>query len=100
MQFSYKAFGARVRQHRIALGLTQEGLAERAELSPAFLGHIERGTRIPSIDTLLALCTALDTSPDMLLGFDAAYQSTPSGWSDDERQAIADLLRKAKECMR
>lgn len=64
----YKAIGNRIRTVRKARGYTQEQLAERADISFAFVGHIERGTRVMSIKTLDSLARALDCSADYLLG--------------------------------
>ena len=64
----YAALGERVRSFRQHLHLTQEQLAEKAEISVSFLGHIERGTRIASLETLLQLCAALTVTPNDLLG--------------------------------
>lgn len=64
----YAAMGARIRRCRMEMGLTQEQLAEKVELSASFLGHIERGTRTASIDTLVRLCQALEVTADSLLG--------------------------------
>ena len=63
----YKDFGRRVKQQRKAAQLTQEKLAEKAGISFAFVGHIERGTRKCSVDTLIKLCNALNISPNLLL---------------------------------
>ena len=63
----YRAMGARVRQRRQELKLTQEQLAERAEVSPAFIGHIERGEKKASVETVVALCGSLDISADFLI---------------------------------
>ena len=63
----YEDFGRRVRQQRIALQMTQEKLSERAGISLSFLGHIERGTRKASLDTVIKLCNALQVSPSILL---------------------------------
>ena len=68
MNLDYKAIGKRVRARRNERGLTQEQLAERAGISPAFVGHIERGTRVLSVQTLYSLARALDCSADYLLG--------------------------------
>lgn len=64
----YAAFGKRVRFIRRCLDITQEQLAEKIGLTAAFIGHIERGTRIPSIETLYRLCLALGVSADYLMG--------------------------------
>ena len=59
--------GKRIRQRRKALCLTQEELSARAGLSLSFLGHIERGTRKASLESLVALANALSISTDLLL---------------------------------
>jgi transcriptional regulator with XRE-family HTH domain len=64
----YVLLGKRVRIRRMVLELTQEGLAEKIGVSTSFIGHIERGSRKLSVETLYALCKALDTSADFLLG--------------------------------
>ena len=67
----YVILGQRIRHYRRKLGLTQEFLAEQADISPSFMGHIERGSRISSLDTLMKLCTALKVTPNDLLKDDA-----------------------------
>ena len=63
----YQDLGRRVKQQRILAQMTQEKLAEKAGISLSFLGHIERGTRKASLDTLVKLCNALKVSPRVLL---------------------------------
>lgn len=63
----YAALGKRVRQYRRIARMTQETLSERIGISCSFLGHIERGTRKASLETLIALSNALEVSPDLLL---------------------------------
>jgi len=56
-----KELGKRIRQIRLARPkkLTQEELAEQAEISVSFLSMIERGERAPHIDTLVRIARAL-----------------------------------------
>ena len=63
----YEGLGRRVREQRKLAGLKQEQLAEKAGISTAFEGHIERGTRKASLDTLVKLANALKVSPNLLL---------------------------------
>ena len=63
----YKLVGKRVRIRRQIMELTQEELAEKIGVCTSFVGHIERGTRKLSVETLYALCKALDTSADFLM---------------------------------
>ena len=64
----YVQLGKRVRIRRNVLGITQEGLAEKIGVCTSFIGHIERGSRKLSVETLHALCKALDVSADFLMG--------------------------------
>lgn len=63
----YRALGKRVRQQRVMLDLTQEELAEKSGISCSFVGHIERGEKKFSIETLVSLCNALNIAPNALL---------------------------------
>mgnify|MGYP002584919062 FL=1 len=47
--------------------MTQEQLAEKAELSNIYISHIENSRSIPSLETLMKICSALNTTPDELL---------------------------------
>ena len=63
----YKELGIQIRAQRKHFRLTQEELAEQAGISLSFLGHIERGSRKASIETLVSLANALNISTDTLL---------------------------------
>ena len=67
----YAAIGRRIRAAREAEGITQAELGERADLSTAHIGHIERGTRIASLEAIFCIAQALHTSVDSFL-MDAA----------------------------
>lgn len=62
-----RQFGATLRAERIARHLTQQQLAFEAELSLTYIGEIERGQRMISLDTLRRLATALNLSAAELL---------------------------------
>lgn len=66
-EMNFEDFGRRVRKRRTELGWTQGELAERIGTSLSFVGHIERGTRKASLDTLVALANTLEISTDELL---------------------------------
>lgn len=63
----YKAMGNRIRLARKSKKISQERLAEICSLSAAHIGHIERGTRIPSLDTLFRISQSLDISLDYII---------------------------------
>ena len=62
-----KQVGLNVRSHREALRMTQEQLAEKADLHDRTLGKIERGELNFSIRIFIRLCLALCVSPDKIL---------------------------------
>ncbi len=62
-----ETFGALVRTHRDALGLTQQALARACQLSPVYISQIEKGERIPSVAACRALATALGCPPRLLV---------------------------------
>lgn len=66
-EVDYYALGGRIRSAREEKHLTQEQLGEICSLSTAHIGHIERGTRTPSVETLCSVAKALDVSLDKLL---------------------------------
>jgi transcriptional regulator with XRE-family HTH domain len=63
----YKSLGMRIRKRRKAMHMTQEELAKKLGLSLSFLGHIERGTRKASVETLVAIANELSLSVDYML---------------------------------
>ena len=54
--------GAKLKELRILKGLTQEELADRAELSKGFISQLERDLTSPSIATLMDILQCLGTS--------------------------------------
>lgn len=61
------ALGARVREHRKALGLSQEALADKSGIHWTFLGQVERGQRNLSLHNLLKLAAGLEVDPGELV---------------------------------
>lgn len=47
--------------------MTQEQAAEHIDMSVSFIGHIERGSRIPSVETIVRLCRLYHVSADIIL---------------------------------
>ena len=64
---SLSNIGKKIREERLNKGLTQEQLAEKANISPAFVGHIERGEKKASLETMSRLVMALGTTMDYLV---------------------------------
>ncbi len=66
-ELNYEKMGMRIRQVRKAKEMSQNELAKKCGISMSFLGHIERGTRIMSMETFVSICGALDAGADELL---------------------------------
>lgn len=62
-----RKFGARVREARTELGLSQEALAEAAGLHRTYIGTVERGERNPALVNILRLAEALNVDAGDLL---------------------------------
>ena len=60
--------GPRLRHMRLEKGLTVEMLAAAAGLNKGFLSRLERGTKRPSVETVLRLSAALDVPVGLLFG--------------------------------
>jgi transcriptional regulator with XRE-family HTH domain len=66
----HQALGDAVREFRHGLGISQEELGLRSHTNRAYVGGIERGERNPTIEVLLRLTDALDTSlPDLFSAY-------------------------------
>lgn len=71
-----KAVAARIKFLRRIRSMSQEDLALRAEINPAYFGQVERGLKCPTIDTLYKISKALDVSLAELFQADAFPIST------------------------
>ncbi len=95
----YAALGKRIKAQRKLLGMTQEELAELAGISCSFMGHIERGTRKLSVDSLVKIADALRLSCDMLLqdSLDADVQREARGLSDRKKRILNEIATVLRE---
>lgn len=59
-------FGKAVKLRRVELDLSQEALADKAELARSFVSGIERGATKASIESVWRLASALDCRPSDL----------------------------------
>lgn len=85
---------ANLKRCRAAAGISQEEVGERAGLHRTEVGLLERGARVPRIDTLIKLATALEVDAgELLAGIVWAPAVTevvtrrPGGFTHGESQA-------------
>ena len=67
MDINYDEIGKRIAHRRKELGLKQSEVEEKADLSQKYLSNIERSISIPSIEVIMRIALALDTTPDEFL---------------------------------
>lgn len=61
------AIGKRIKEARERKHMTQEELAELTDLSPTHISVIERGVKMPKLDTFIVIANELGVSADTLL---------------------------------
>lgn len=67
MELDYTAIGKRIRARRSRLGLSQEQMAERANLSVQHVSHIETANTKLSLPVLVQIANTLGVTPNDLL---------------------------------
>lgn len=93
--------GKNIRKYRLAKKLRQEDLAEKAGLSANYIGMVERGEKIPSLETFITILNALEVSADMVLadvvstGYivkNSILNEKLSKLSNDDREKIYEVI--------
>ncbi|MFM7788671.1 MAG: helix-turn-helix domain-containing protein, partial [Microcystis panniformis] len=62
-----RALGLMIREHRTALGISQEELGLRCHLDRTYISGLERGVRNPSLTALVTLAKGLNITVSQLL---------------------------------
>lgn len=65
---NYEQLGINIRKYRKKMGLSQFELAEKSDVSPSYIGYIERAKKTPSLKTILKIADSLNISVSVLLG--------------------------------
>lgn len=107
-QLDYYKIGQRIRQVRKTKGWSQGILAGKCGISTSYMGHIERGTRVMSMDTFAAVCKELGTKADELLwgipqtgeaSLREMWNRTKSGEGMDHYTAYMKIMKSVAEIM-
>ena len=75
---NYKLIGMRIRIQRKRMNLTQEKVAERADIGTGYMSNIENGREKPSLACFAAIANALETTTDHLLMDNVKAASIPN----------------------
>ena len=104
----YSAIGQRIRQLRREQGLSQEELAECADISPTHMSHIETANTKMSLPTFAKLASVLEVRTDELLYDNKSEDRSASiayitelldGCTIQQVQIIEDIVKAVKETL-
>lgn len=102
MTIDFTLLGKRIARRRRDLGLRQNEVAERADLSNNYLSNIETGRSIPSLNTFAQLCEVLDATPDFFLLGTMKANNLPQNIMDNLRlcdEKSLTLINKMIQCV-
>jgi len=90
-------FGDKVRALRQEKGLTQKQLASKLEITKSTISGYEQGTKSPSVEALIKLCSLFNVSADYLLGLSDSMELKMSPLTDDQTQLIMRLIAELEQ---
>ena len=102
MPLDYSIIGQRLKKARKAKKMTQEELAEKLDVSIAFLSRIERGNSQVNLKRLVQICEILEVSPGEILNgvsskssqyLDSEFASLLKDCSSEQQKLIYDIAR-------
>ena len=94
MAIDYSVIGSRIKQARLAKNMTQEDLADKIDISVAFLSRVERGNSHINLKRLNQLCGLLDVSEGYLLN---GASSSSENYLDKEFSDLFKNVSPAKQ---
>lgn len=94
-EIDYRELGLRIKQIRQSQNLTQDNLAEMVSCNTSHISNIENNHTKVSLNVLLAIANALNTSIDYLLS--NQYENTSLALDNEILRAIKDCDNAKKE---
>jgi transcriptional regulator with XRE-family HTH domain len=91
--FCAKWFGEKIREEREDRRCTQEALAARARMSRPFLGRIERGKQVPSVEVAMRLAWALGVPVQRLFEPPEKAREAQLKHAAEKRREIEDVAK-------
>lgn len=89
-------FGNRLRTLRLKANMTQGQLAKRLNLTKSVISAYETDLRLPSYDVLIGIAKIYNVSTDFLLGLERKQEIDLSGLTQEEIEAIINLIKAMK----
>ncbi len=106
--YRWKSIGARIKEARLEVGLTQKEVSELVGVSPHAVWSWEAGKMLPTPDHLLDLAYHCETSTDRLLGrdlveaevlkeVDVSFRDAIEGLPTEDLESIMNFIRFVRE---
>jgi transcriptional regulator with XRE-family HTH domain len=100
---NYGKLGKRINEERVKRHISREKMAEDLNISTSYVGHIERGERCLTVETLVNIASYFKLSVDYLLrdsmnlvtnDLDEAWNKLIDGKTSEEKQALIDVFNR------
>ncbi|GKH30791.1 helix-turn-helix domain-containing protein [Muricomes sp. OA1] len=89
-------FGNTLKTLRLQNNFTQAQLAQRLGVTKSVISAYETGLRMPSYDVLISISQIFKVTTDYLLGLEKKQGLDLSGLTEDEVQALTELIKAMK----
>lgn len=89
-------FGNTLKTLRLQHNFTQAQLAQKLDLTKSVISAYETGLRMPSYDVLIAISKIFKVTTDYLLGLERKQEIDLSGLTDEEINALMNLIKAMK----
>lgn len=89
-------FGNTLKTLRLRNDMTQEQLSKKLGLTKSVVSAYETGLRMPSYEVLISISRIFKVSTDYLLGLERKQEVDLSGLTDEEIQALLNLIQAMK----
>ena len=108
-KIDYVSIGKKIKEKRLMRGLTQEQLGELVNLSTPHISHLENGNTQLSLESLIKIMNALQSTADELLSdnlkyndiyYDSEIMLIMEDCSHDEKQDLVRIVRYFKDFIR
>lgn len=108
MVINYKEVGLKIREVRLRKNLSQESLAEKCNLSSAYISYVEQGKKKLSLKSIISIANSLGVTVDLLLGdetknnvyLDSTLNNLVKDCNIQEKQIIYDIANSTKNSLR
>lgn len=89
-------FGNILKTLRLRNNMTQAQLSQKLDLTKSVISAYETGLRLPSYDVLIHIAQIFKVSTDYLLGLEHSQEIDLSGLSQEEIDALMNLIKAMK----